>query len=423
VSSNSLDPSDSELGLRPAWYRRPGWWLLAAVLAIGGGVGAFRVLRGKEVPVIHAERGNLVHKVVSTGRVMVPARVHLGSTVVAKVILVAAEEGARVKAGDLLVQLDDAAERASVAEASAGVSQARARLGGMGKVAGRTAQAGVDEAAANLAQATRNAERASRLFDSGATTQEEVDQARQSVEVARSRLASAQIAYESASPGGSEHSASSAGLLGAEGGLLAAKARLDATRIVAPADGIVLTRAVEPGDVVQPGQALLVLARDGAVRLSVQADEKNLAVLRVGQRALASADALPGRVFEAKVSYIAPAVDADRGTIELRLDVPRPPPELRPDMTVSVNVEVSRHAGALTLPDHVVRDATAEHPWVLLAVGGRAERRDLAVGISGDGLVEVRGGLSEQDSVILRGAAVEVGARVHPTPARDSDAL
>ncbi len=93
---------------------------------------------------------------------------------------------------------------------------------------------------------------------------------------------------------------------------------------------------------VQPGRTLLVVARDGPTQLSVLPDEKNLAFLRLGQPATASVDAFPDRVFPARVAYIAPAVDLSRGTVEVKLDVPDPPPFLRPDMTVSVNVEVGR---------------------------------------------------------------------------------
>src|SRR5690606_21066338 len=136
-----------------------------------------------------------------------------------------------------------------------------------------------------------------------------------------------------------------------------AEARLSSARVAladaslrAPADGLVVRRLVDPGAVVAPGAPLLVFVADGATRLVVEPDESNLALLEVGQRALASADAFPDRAFPARLSWIAPAVDPARGTVEVRLEVPRPPAYLRADMTVSVEIEVARVDDGLTVP-------------------------------------------------------------------------
>ena len=182
--------------------------------------------------------------------------------------------------------------------------------------------------------------------------------------------------------------------------------------LTAPAAGVILRRSVEPGDVVPAGRSLLVLLRDGPVELTATPDERNLADLRLGQRARASAEAFPDRRFDAELSYLAPAVDAQRGTVEVRLRVPSPPPYLRPAMTVSVEVEVGRREAALTLPAEAVRDAATASPWVLVPSAGRAARREVRVGLRGEQVVEVTGGLREGDAVIPASAAVTAGQRV-----------
>lgn len=129
----------------------------------------------------------------------------------------------------------------------------------------------------------------------------------------------------------------------------------------------VLQRKVEPGDVVQPGRALIVLSPQGRTELVVLIDERNLRLVREGQLALAVADADPGQRFEARVSRLMPAVDAQRGAVEVRLEVPRPTALLRQDMTVSVDIEVARRPAALQVPATVVRDADRPQPWVVPA--------------------------------------------------------
>lgn len=84
---------------------------------------------------------------------------------------------------------------------------------------------------------------------------------------------------------------------------------------------MVLTRNAEPGDLVQPGRVLFEIARHGDTEIEVPVDERNLAVLQLGQKAQCVADAWPERGFPAVVNYIAPVVDATRGTVTVRLRV------------------------------------------------------------------------------------------------------
>jgi HlyD family secretion protein len=96
----------------------------------------------------------------------------------------------------------------------------------------------------------------------------------------------------------------------------------------------------------------------------------------------------------------------------VRLAVPAPPPFLRPDMTVSVNVTVGRRDDALVLPAEAVRDA-ANDPWVLRVAGGRTERRAVRLGLRGEGMIEVVDGLAAGDAVVPPSAgAVAAGTRV-----------
>ena len=157
--------------------------------------------------------------------------------------------------------------------------------------------------------------------------------------------------------------------------LEAARARLGYMLVRAPASGILITRDVDPGDVVQPGKVLMVLAPARGTEIVLQIDERNLGRVRLGQRALASADAYPERRFPAQLSFISPGVDAQRGTVEVKLRVPQPPEYLKEDMTVSVDIEIERRAGVLTLPADAVHDATSAAPWVLAVDNGRTVRR------------------------------------------------
>lgn len=117
-----------------------------------------------------------------------------------------------------------------------------------------------------------------------------------------------------------------------------------------------LVRQVEPGQIVQPGKALLSLALAGPTQLVAQVDERFLDQLRPGQDAAVVADAFPGQRFAARLLSLAPAVNAQRGAIEVKFELVGAVPDfLREDMTLSVEVQTGRRESALVLPQSALR--------------------------------------------------------------------
>jgi len=96
--------------------------------------------------------------------------------------------------------------------------------------------------------------------------------------------------------------------------------------------------------------------------------------------------------------------------------VREPPPYLRQDMTVSVDIEVGRSPDAVALPADAVRDATGAAPWVLVVEDGRALRRAVELGLRGTGWVEIRSGLAPGEAVVPVLAPVRPGERVRAQP-------
>lgn len=399
--------------------RRRIWRWVFLALALGGiGYGVAQILLGPRVAVQSPVRRDLLQTVVASGRVLAPTRVSLASTVTGRVTKVLAREGERVRAGQLLVELERDEAQAAVAQARAGVAQAEARLEQLSRFTSPLMAEEVRQAETNLALAQTEFERTRRLVETGAAPRSQLDDARKTLDLAQSRRQSTKLQLASAGDQGSDRRLAEAALRQARAALDATRARLAQLRIEASGDGLLLTRNVEPGEVVQPGRTLLVLARDAPTQLVVQLDEKNLAYVRLGQAARASADAFANDRFAARVAFLAPLVDAQRGTVEVRLDVPQPPAYLRPDMTVSVDIEVGRRPNALALPAELVREAAGGSPWVLVVKDQHAERRAIRLGVRGDGMVEVLEGLAEGDAVIPPAAGpIQPGQRVRPTSA------
>jgi HlyD family secretion protein len=162
----------------------------------------------------------------------------------------------------------------------------------------------------------------------------------------------------------------------------------------------VLTRTVEPGDIVSPGKRLLTLDSAGETRLTAQIDEKNLPYLKIGQEALASSEAFPDATFKATLYYISPAVDVTRGSVEARFRVPEPPHYLRSDMTVSIDIGVARKERALTVPAEAVREAGGVMSVQVVRDGHVASTR-VEPGVRTAARVEITTGVAEGERVLL----------------------
>lgn len=399
--------------MRPS-LRRPGLWLLFASVVIVAIALVLRA-RGPKVKVALATRKDLEQHVVASGRVWVPTRVQIAAQTPGLVVAVGAIEGQRVTAGELLVQIDDAEARAAVSQAKAAVDQANARVEQLRRVGAIVATEALRQADTNLERAEIELERVQKLAASGAIAQTELDNARRSVDLARAQKTSAEAQRIASAPMGADSRIALTALLQAQAQYAGASVRLAQTRIVARQDGVVLTRSVEPGDVVQPSRTLMVVAADGQPQLVFQPDERNLAWIALGQKARASADAYPQQVFDAEVSYIAPSIDPQRGSVEVRLLVAHAPSFLKPDMTVSVDLTVAHRQMALVVPSDAVRDAATPAPWLFTVEGDRLVRKNVKLGIRGEGATEIAEGLEEGATVVLPdGQLREIGQRVRP---------
>jgi HlyD family secretion protein len=384
----------------------------AIVLAVLAGP---RIILGPKVNVETVVQRNFVQSVVASGRVETPHRVDIGVQITGTVSRVPVVEGQSVSAGKPLIELESAELRAALSQAEFNVQQAQARLRQLRELQAPVAEQTLIQARANHDAAAQALVRNRELFAKGFIGQAALDEAQRAEQVAQTQLLSAQQQLVSARPGGSDMAIAESALAQAQTGVVMARARLRYATVNAPMAGTLIARNVEPGDVVQPGKVLMVLSPAGETQLVVQIDEKNLSLLRLGQPALASADSYPLQRFAAELVYINPGVDAQRGSVEVKLRVPSPPDYLKQDMTVSVDIDVNRRANAVLVPIDAVHEADTPTPWVLKVNGGRVHRQTIKLGLRSKGLCEVLQGLNAGDQVVPVGAAtVTDGAGIRP---------
>jgi HlyD family secretion protein len=380
----------------------PRWAYVAlAVLATALAAAAYYWLVPPQVDVVVAVAKPIRQTVVVSGRVLTPATVAIGSTVTGRVVTVNGDEGDRVAAEQVLLTLDRAELSAALRTAQAQESAARTRFAQWRETGLPAARQALVQAEENERVATRAAERSAQLFAQGFIGQAGLDESRRAATVAKSQLEMARAQVASLQTSGAEYRMLEDQLSAAAAARETAAAKLAQATIRAPVDGTLLTRSVEPGAIVQPGKALFTLAQAGETRLSALVDEKNLAVLRIGQKATVSADAYPAGRFTAVLVYVAPGIDVQRGTVETKFRVPQPPAFLRADMTVSIEVEVADRANAIVVPLAAIRDAASEAAWVLIVRDGRAERQPVRIGARTAADAEITSGVEPGAQVVV----------------------
>lgn len=389
--------------------------VLAAVATLAAGLLVWWSTRAPTVPAVSLRVAPLVRTLQFSARVATFSRVDVGSTLTGRVLQVLVDEGAQVSKGDELVRMETDELHAALEQAQASERQAAARLAGLRSTGRRTAQAAVAQADSVLAAAQADLQRTQALVARGFLSDARLDEARRAAAVAQAQQASARAQSVANAEQGTDVLQAQAQLALASSATAAARARLAQAVLMAPADAQVLARLVEPGQIVQPGHALLRLALAGPLQLVAQVDERYLGQLQVGQTASVLADAFPSQRFTARVLSISPLVDAQRGAIEVKFSLPQAiPPFLREDMTLSVEVETARREVALVVPVDALRgDQAAATAVVLVERDGRVEERQVQVGLRTLEAAEILEGLNAGDTV-LRGSVLKPGSRVRP---------
>jgi len=303
----------------------------------------------------------IIRKLELSGTVTSPHAAQISTSVEGLVSAVHFDNGAEVKRGDLLLELDPELEEAAHAQAEA-----------------RAVQAGAE---------VKDAERRLRIAESLAKRNYGPQNA---VEAGQAEVEIDSATHESFIAEQKRHAA-----------ILARH------KLPAPFDGVISKRMVEVGQWVEPGTAVFELVAMRDFRVDVPVPQDYYAQLREGAEVSLELDALPGEVIPAKIGALIPVSDPDARTFTLRVLPQRDDIPIMPGM--SARVMVNLNIGKRDLV--VSRDALIRYPdgrvtvWVIAQDGDTmsvSEKR-IEIGLAFDGVVQVRSGLKDGDRVVVRG--------------------
>ena len=320
-----------------AWYRRPVLWSgLALLVLAGGGLWWWQAQKAANAaPSFSTQtvaRGNLTLTVTANGTLQPTRSISVGSELSGTVLKVNVDVNDKVKKGQVLVVLDTAKLNDQILHAQAALSAASSKV--------EQTQATVAEAAASLARYEEVAELSGGKVPSKAE-----------LSGARATLARAKA----------DESSARASVRDALAALSTDQINLSKASISAPADGVVLTRSVDPGNAVAASlQAvtLFTVAEDlSKLRLWVYVDEADVGAVKVGQRATFTVSAFLARQFPAQITRVGfgSTITDNVVTYLTYLDVDNADLSLRPGMTATATITASTRTDVLLVPNTALR--------------------------------------------------------------------
>jgi cobalt-zinc-cadmium efflux system membrane fusion protein len=173
--------------------------------------------------------------------------------------------------------------------------------------------------------------------------------------------------------------------------------------LVAPQGGIVTARSANVGETVLPEKTLFTVLNPSVVWVEGDVFEKDLPRVGDGLPARIAADAVPGRTFAGRISYVAATVDPETRAVRVRVAVANPDGMLRPGMFVRALLVTEARPQTITVPDAAVQE-DAGMKVLYVKEGGTYERREVAVGESAGGRTEIKSGVKPGEQVVTVGA-------------------
>lgn len=313
------------------------WWIaaVAVVAAVGGCTYAWRH-RPLTLAVTQTTRGAAVDAVYAAGSIEPTVIQPIASKITGRLTAILADEGEAVRKGQVLAKLEAGDLQSTVDEALA-----RQRLA--------------------QAQHTRTQELVKQHF----LAPVELDRAQADLDAAQATVKRTQ-------------------------------ALRDVLTLAAPADGVVLKRDGEVGQVITAGQVLMTLSCCAPLRATVEVDEEDIGRVYKGQTVVLRADALPGQTLQGQVSDITPKGDPISRSYRVRIKLASTK-GLMAGMTTEANLIVTQHDKAFLVPSTAIqKDAV----WVVDQ--GRAHRQVVQIGIAGTNKTEVISGLPEGARIVVQ---------------------
>ncbi len=381
-----------------------------------------------ESPVAASAAGEQVI-LTATGYIVAAHKIEVASKVVGRVAWIGVDKGDSVRAGQVLVRLEDDEYRAQLLQEQGQLANLQAKLqelkNGSRPEEVAKARADVNEAKADLADAKASLNRTKQLVADGVLAKQALDDAQAKYDGDLQKVSSLQRTLDLSvlGPRKEEIAQVQGQIEQARGALDYAQTEEENTIIKAPVTGTILDRNVEKGEFVTNGFVgdkgakgyLVTMADLNDLQVELDISENDFPKLGPQQKGFVTTDAYPDRKYRGVVEQVSPEADRAKATIQVKVKVLNPDSYLRPDMnaTVSFYSEASASAPPEAKRVIVIPPGAVQQGNVFVVVNGRARKRAVITGgASQRGVLIDRGLIGGENLVVSPPANLKDGQRV-----------
>jgi HlyD family secretion protein len=415
------------------------WGVIAALVIIIAAAGLFayskataavpvKVVRVQS-PVSAANAGEQI-VLTATGYIVAAHKIEVASKVIGRVAWIGVEKGDKVKAGQVLVRLEDDEYRAQLQQAKGQLENLQARLAelqnGSRPEEIAKARADVNEARADLENYKITLDRTRALATDGVMAKQALDDAQAKYDGAVAKVNSLQHTLDLAvlGPRKEEIDQVRGQIMQAQGAVAYAQMQSDNTFIKAPVTGTILDRNVEKGEFVTNGFVgdkgakgyIVTMADLNDLKVELDISQNDFPKLGPQQKGIVTTDAYPDRKYKGQIDEVSPEADRSKATVQVKVKVLNPDEYLRPDMNATVNFyneAKPAESGVSGKRVVVVPRSGIQNGSVFVALNGRAKKMPVTVGgATGEGVMVESGLIGGEDLIVSAPADLKDGQRV-----------
>ena len=353
----------------------------------------------------------------ATGYIVAAHKIEVASKVVGRVAWIGVEKGDRVKAGQVLVRLENDEYRAQLLQDQGQLANLQAKLeelqnGSRPEEIAR-ARADTEQAKADLENARVSLDRTKQLVREGVLAKQSLDDAQAKYDGDVAKVASLQHTLDLAvlGPRKEEIAQVKGQIEQARGGLEYAQTQLDNTIIKAPVAGTILDRNVEKGEFVTNGFVgdkgakgyLVTMADLNDLQVELDISQNDFPKLGPRQKGIITTDAYPDRKYQGAIEQVSPEADRAKATVQVKVRVLNPDDYLRPDMNATVSFYNDAKAGPVSEAKRVIviPQGAVQNGSVFVVVNGHARKRPVTIGGASEKGVLVESGLIGGEELIV----------------------
>ena len=342
------------------------------------------------VKVTPARRGDLIIKLRAPGEAVTNKKIIMKAEVSGIIKTLQVEEGMHVKAGELLVELDDEEYRLELERAEASRLKVLSELL-VEKRFSPDEDRQLKTDSQIIQQAKKDFEKASELFKKGLISKKQFDKASSEYEL---------TLIESGEKK-EEILAASKGLTQAEIEVKRARLNLEKTMIRAPFSGIITDIKISPQEHLTSGRELFTLVNISQIHVQAKVLESEIGRMRVGREVEIKFSAYPGKIFKGQTKAISPIINPEDKTCKVVIEVNNVEEQIKPGMHAEVEIPAEIHQNKLLIPQEAVLIRGRKLAFVVEE--GLAKWRYIQVGLENEDYAEVLEGIEEGELVIIEG--------------------